>query len=81
MPDSLRKTIRKTLKADKPEQLSDGKRLTGYKNIYRLRIGHLRAFIFLRIENEENTVVFEYLVPRGQAYDKRVMENLKKKDQ
>jgi len=48
--------------------------------VYRLRIGDLRAFFFLRLEVDNNTVVFEYLVPRGQAYNKKIHDQLKKKN-
>lgn len=67
---SVTQTIRETKEAENTGQLKNCEKLVGYKNIYRLRIGDLRAFFFLRIEIEGDTVVFEYLIPRGQAYDK-----------
>ena len=81
MLESVKKTIIETIKAENPEQLSNCEKLTGYENVYRLRIGDVRAFIILSVDDEKHTVVFEYLVQRGQAYDKKIMENLRKKDQ
>ena len=80
MLNSVKRTILETKKAENIGQLYNCEKLIGYKNIYRLRIGDLRAFFFLRVEAEGDTVIFEYLVPRGQAYDKKVHDNLKKKD-
>lgn len=78
--DSVKDTIVQVKKAENLGQLNNCEKLKGYKNIYRLRIGDLRAFFFFRIEVEGDTVFFEYLVPRGQAYNKKVLNNLKKKD-
>jgi mRNA interferase RelE/StbE len=80
MLDSVKRTILETKEAENIGQLNTCEKLAGYKNIYRLRIGDLRAFFFLRVEVEGNTIIFEYLVPRGQAYDKKNHDNLKKKD-
>lgn len=77
---SVKQTIKETKEAENIEQLRNCEKLVGYKNIYRLRIGDLRAFFFLRIEIDGGTVVFEYLIPRGQAYGKKVQDGLKKKD-
>jgi mRNA-degrading endonuclease RelE of RelBE toxin-antitoxin system len=77
---SVKNTIVETKKAENVGQLNNCEKLVGYKNIYRLRIGDLRAFFFLRVEIEGDTVLFEYMVPRGQVYDKKVHANLKKKD-
>jgi mRNA-degrading endonuclease RelE of RelBE toxin-antitoxin system len=80
MLDSVKRTILETKEAENIGQLSNREKLVGYKNIYRLRIGDLRAFFFLRVEVAGNTIIFEYLVPRGQAYDNKIHDNLKKKD-
>jgi mRNA interferase RelE/StbE len=80
MLHSVKKTILEVKEAENLEQLSNCEKLVGCKNIYRLRIGDLRAFFLLRIEVEGKTVIFEYLVPRGQAYDKNIHAILKKKD-
>mgnify|MGYP006305278891 CR=1 FL=1 len=80
MLDSVKTTIIETKKAENVSQLTNCEKLVGFKNIYRLRIGDLRAFFFLRIKSDGDTVIFEYLVPRGHAYDKKMQTNLKKKD-
>lgn len=80
MLDSVKEIILETRKAEDISQLRNCEKLVGYKNIYRLRIGDFRAFFFLRVEVEGNTVIFEYLVPRGQAYNKKIHDKLKKKD-
>jgi mRNA-degrading endonuclease RelE of RelBE toxin-antitoxin system len=80
MLDSVKRTILEVKKAENIAQLSNCEKLVGYKNIYRLRIGDLRAFFYMRIDVKGNTVIFEYLVPRGQAYDKKIHDHLKKKD-
>jgi mRNA-degrading endonuclease RelE of RelBE toxin-antitoxin system len=80
MLDSVKKTILEVKKAENVGSLNNCEKLVGYKNVYRLRIGDLRAFFFLRLEVDNNTVVFEYLVPRGQAYNKKIHDQLKKKN-
>jgi mRNA-degrading endonuclease RelE of RelBE toxin-antitoxin system len=80
MLDSVKKTILEVKKAENVGNLNNCEKLVGYKNVYRLRIGDLRAFFFLRLEVDNNTVVFEYLVPRGQAYNKKNHDQLKKKN-
>jgi len=80
MLDAVKNTIVEAKKAANTGQLSNCEKLTGYKNIYRLRIGNLRAFFFLKIDKETNTIFFEYLVHRGQAYNKKIIQTLKKKD-
>ncbi|MFW5804417.1 MAG: type II toxin-antitoxin system RelE family toxin [bacterium] len=80
MLDSVKRTILETKEAENIEQLSNCEKLVGYKNTYRLRIGDLRAFFFVRVDGEGNTIIFEYLVPRGQAYNRKMIQNLKKKD-
>lgn len=80
MLDSVKRTILETKKAENIGQLSNCEKLVGYKNTYRLRIGDLRAFFYVRVDVEGNTIIFEYLMPRGQAYNKKIHDNLKKKD-
>lgn len=80
MLDSVKSTIIETKNAENVQQLKNCEKLVGFKNIYRLRIGDLRAFFFLRVKTEGDTIIFEYLVQRGQAYDKKIQTSLKKKD-
>jgi mRNA interferase RelE/StbE len=76
--NSLKVAILDVKKAKNIKELTDCKKLVGYENIYRLRIGDLRAFFLLRIERD--TIEFEYLVSRGQAYSKKMEERLKRKN-
>lgn len=66
--------------ADSIEDLTDCKKIESLKNVYRLRIGDRRAFFVLHIEIEGNLAKFEYLVSRGEAYDKKNMEKLRRRD-
>jgi mRNA-degrading endonuclease RelE of RelBE toxin-antitoxin system len=75
---SIADAVREVKEAASVESLTDCIKLTGFKHAYRLRIGYLRAFFILRIEG--NTAAFEYLVPRGEAYSKKMMDRLKNKD-
>lgn len=44
------------------------------------RIGDYRAFFIFHVKIVDDTVKFEYLVSRGEAYDKKVQSELRKKD-
>lgn len=78
--ESVKKTILEVKEADSLKDIADCKKLTGFKNVYRLRIGNLRAFFLFHIEVEGDEVFFKYLVPRGEAYDKKNEDNLRKVD-
>jgi len=75
---SIVNVLREVKEASSIEELTDCKKLVGFNQVYRLRIGSLRAFFLLRIEGD--TVCFEYLVSRGEAYSKKIQEQLRKKD-
>lgn len=75
---SVKKTILEVKAANKVEELTDCEKLTGYDHVYRIRIGSLRAFFILQVKGD--TINFEYLVPRGEAYSKKIQNNLRKKD-
>jgi len=80
---SIKTVLLEVEQADSIEDLTNCKKLVGYDNIYRLRIGSLRSFFVLLIEADESgeyTVVFEYLVNRGEAYSKEMNEKLRSKD-
>ena len=62
------------------DEITDLKKLTGYKSVYRIRIGSLRAFFTFHIEVIGDTVIFRYLVNRGEAYDKEMERKLKRID-
>ena len=54
-----------------------GKKLAGYDFVYRIRIGSYRAFFTLHVHIENDVVMFEYLLPRGETYDKKNQEKLR----
>ena len=76
--NSLQEKIKEVQAAASVEELTDCKKLTNFSNAYRIRIGDYRAFFILTIAN--NTVNFEYLVNRGDAYNKEYTKNLRKKE-
>ena len=80
MLESVRETIQEVINAESIEELTDCKKLVDYDFIYRLRIGSYRAFFSFHVQIVEDHVMFLYLVPRGQAYDKKMGNNLQRKD-
>jgi len=75
---ALLKKIEEVRNATSVEKLSECKKLEGFENTYRIRIGSYRAFFILVILND--TVCFEYLVSRGEAYNKEYLKSPAKKD-
>lgn len=62
------------------EEITDCKKIESFSSVYRIRIGDRRAFFVLHVEIEGDLVKFEYLVSRGEAYDKKYMEKLRRID-
>ena len=77
--NSIRNTILEVKNASCLNE-SDCKKLVGYDNVYRIRIGSLRAFFIFHIQIIDDCVFFKYLVPRGEAYDKKYKEKLREDD-
>jgi mRNA-degrading endonuclease RelE of RelBE toxin-antitoxin system len=75
---SLKKKIDEVKVAVSVDDLTDCKRLEGFSHSYRIRIGSYRIFFILKIEN--NSAYFEYLVSRGDAYNKEYLKSLLRKD-
>ena len=74
---SVRNTILEVVKnAASLDEITDCKKLVGYDNVYRIRIGSLRAFLIFHIQIIDDCVFFKYLVPRGEAYDKKYLSPL-----
>lgn len=67
-------------KASSLADITDCKKLKSYNSVYRIRIGSKRAFFTFNIEIIDDVVIFQYLVSRGQAYDKNMEERLRKLD-
>lgn len=61
-------------------QISNCKKIETLNNVYRIRVGSKRAFFILHISTNDDTARFEYLLSRGEAYDKKNMEKLRQKD-
>ena len=77
---SVLSVIAEVKNAETVNDITDCKKLIGYKRVYRIRIGSLRAFFTIHIEVIGDTVRFEYLVSRGQAYAKKTETELKRLD-
>lgn len=77
---SVRNTILEVKNASSLDEITDCKKLVGYDNVYRIRIGSLRAFFIFHIQVIDDCVFFKYLVPRGEAYDKKYKEKLREYD-
>ena len=69
--ESVREAVQEVMDAENIEELTDCKKLVDYDFIYRLRIGSYRAFFSFHVQIVDDCVMFLYLVPRGQAYDKK----------
>ena len=80
MLDSIRRVIAEVKNAESIKEITDCKKLIGYRNVYRIRIGDYRAFFTFHIEIVNDTVIFRYLVSRGEAYAKKMDESLKRID-
>ena len=80
MLDSVRRVVAEVKSAESLKDITDCKKLLGYRNIYRIRIGDYRAFFTFHIEIINDTVIFRYLVSRGEAYAKKMDESLKRID-
>lgn len=78
--ESVRNVINQVIDAQTLEEIPHCRKIEGLHNIYRIRIGSKRAFFVLKIEIEGDIVKFEYLVSRGEAYAKKNMDRLRKKD-
>ena len=80
MLDSVRRVVAEVKSAESLKDITDCKKLLGYRNIYRIRIGDYRAFFTFHVEIVNGTVFFRYLVSRGEAYAKKIDESLKRID-
>ena len=80
MLDSVRGVISEVMNAESIKDITDCKKLVGYRNVYRIRIGDYRAFFTFHVEIINDTVIFRYLVSRGEAYAKKMDESLKRID-
>lgn len=75
---SLKKMINEVKLATTVNDISSCKKLEGFNHSYRIRLGGYRVFFIVTVEN--NAACFEYLVSRGDAYSKKYLKSLAKKD-
>jgi mRNA-degrading endonuclease RelE of RelBE toxin-antitoxin system len=84
MLESVKSMIIEVISAESLNDITNCKRLSGFDNVYRIRIGDLRAlFLFTIIQDvddPEEIIVFEYLESRGQAYSKKISDQLRQLD-
>lgn len=78
--ESLRAALLEVEQAKSIEEITDCKKLIDYKYIYRIRIGNYRAFFVFHVQIKDDVVLFQYLIPRGEAYAKKAEKNLREKD-
>lgn len=77
---SLSQTVSEVKMAKSIQDITDCKKLVGYRKIYRIRTGDYRAMFSLEIEIQDEIVFFQFLVSRGEAYGKRIKTELKRLD-
>lgn len=77
---SIVEAINNVIDAQTVEEISNCRKIETLNSVYRIKIGSKRAFFVLHIQIDGDLVKFEYLVSRGEAYDKKNMERLKKRD-
>lgn len=80
MRDSLQRVIVEIRDVSDVHELTDCKRLKGFKSIYRIRIGDKRAFFQFHVKITKGTVFFILIANRGQAYSKEVEKKLRNLD-
>lgn len=77
---SIQNVVLEVEAAQNIEEITDVKKLVGYANVYRIRVGSLRAFFTIHVEIKDDAVFFRYLVNRGEAYSKEMESNLRRID-
>ena len=77
---SIVEAINNVIDADTIEGISNCRKIETLNSVYRIKIGSKRAFFVLHIQIDGDLAKFEYLVSRGEAYDKKNMERLRKRD-
>ena len=78
--NSVVTAINEVIDARTIEDIPNCRKIESLNQVYRLKIGSKRAFFVLHIEVEEDCAKFEYLVSRGEAYNKKNMERLRNRD-
>ncbi|MCM1483649.1 MAG: hypothetical protein NC043_04880 [Muribaculaceae bacterium] len=77
---SIVEAINNVIDAQSLDDISNCRKIEGLNNVYRIKIGSKRAFFVLHVRIEGELIRFEYLVSRGEAYNKKNIERLRKRD-
>ena len=77
---SVVKAINEVIGMESVLQIPNCKKLESFNSVYRIRVGSYRAFFVLHIRIEGDMVIFEYLLPRGEAYGKKNLDKLRNRD-
>lgn len=77
---SVVEAINNVIDAQRLEEIAHCRKIESLHNVYRIKIGSHRAFFVLHLKIDGDLVMFEYLVSRGEAYQKKNMERLRKRD-
>ena len=77
---SIVEAINDVIDAQTIEEISNCRKIETLNSVYRIKIGSKRAFFVLHIQIDGDLAKFEYLVSRGEAYDRKNMERLRKRD-
>lgn len=84
VPEKIRKAvvsvINTVIDSSTIFEVPNCKKIESFKSVYRIRIGDYRAFFVLHLQIEGNIVKFEYLVSRGEAYNKKNLSKLRNRD-
>ena len=78
--NSIVEAINDVIDAQTIEEISNCRKIETLNSVYRIKIGSKRAFFVLHIQIDGDLAKFEYLVSRGEAYDKKNMERLRRRD-
>ena len=77
---SIVEAINNVIDASDINEIKNCRKIESLNSVYRIKIGCKRAFFVLHILMEGDLAKFEYLVSRGEAYNKKNMESLRKRD-
>lgn len=70
---SIVEAINNVIDAESLDDISNCRKIESLNSVYRIKIGSKRAFFVLHVKIDGDLVKFEYLVSRGESYDKKNM--------
>ena len=73
MLDSIRRVITEVKNAENIKEITDCKKLVGYRNIYRIRLGDYRAFFTFHVEIVNGTVFSDISSAVDRPMQKKLM--------